>query len=321
MTRTHSITVKSFLRLIRWPNLLIIILTQCLVMFALIGPIYAQSGIEPALDILPFAALVFTTVIIAAAGYIINDYFDVRADLINKPEAVVVGKFLKRRKAIQLHMIVNSIAMLLGFFISLKVGSFRLGLIFPLMIVLLWFYSERYKRTILVGNLAVAFMSAMVVMIVWLFEFYALKMQPDKFMTVYTSLGLLSRIVFAFTLFAFLLTLVREIVKDAEDIEGDKETGSHTIAVVYGIKYSKIIAIILLVLTLLLVLMGSWQLYGFTMMIPSLYYLLMVALPGIYVILRLSASRSREDFHRISTLVKLIMLSGILGMAILAIYL
>lgn len=321
MPRTNSITVKSFLRLIRWPNLLIIILTQCLVMFALTGPIYARSGIEPAMDILLFAALVFTTVIIAAAGYIINDYFDVRADLINKPEAVVVGKFLKRRKAIQLHMIINSIAMLLGFFISLKVGSFRLGLIFPLMIILLWFYSERYKRTILVGNLAVAFMSAMVVMIVWLFEFYALKMQPDKFMTVYTSLGLLSKIVFGISLFAFLLTLAREIVKDAEDIEGDKETGSHTIAVVYGIKHSKIIAILLLVLTLVLVLMSSWQLFGFSMMIPSVYYLLMVALPLLYIIFKLSTSRSRAGFHQISTLIKLSMLTGILGLAILAVYL
>ena len=321
MPRTNSMTVKSFLRLIRWPNLLIIILTQCLVMFALIGPVYNRSGLEPALDIWLFAALVFTTVIIAAAGYIINDYFDVRADLINKPEAVVVGKILKRRKAIQLHMIINSIAMLLGFFISLKVGSFRLGLIFPLMIVLLWFYSERYKRTILVGNLAVAFMSAMVVMIVWLFEFYALKTQPDNFMTVYTSLGLLSKIVFAFSLFAFLLTLAREIVKDAEDIEGDKETACRTLAVVHGIQVAKVIAISLLVLALLLVLAACRKLYEISMMVPSVYYLLMVALPGIYVIFRLSASRSREDFHRISTLVKLIMLSGILGMAILAIYL
>jgi len=313
--------LPHLLRLIRWPNLLIVMMTQAMIMYLIIGRIYALSGIAPALGVLPFLALAFTTVIIAAAGYIINDYFDMRADRINKPDAVVVGKFLPRRKAIKLHIILNSVAIIAGFILAFKVGSFRLGLIFPLMITLLWFYSERYKRTLLAGNLSVAAMTAMVVLVVWLFEFFALKSDPEKFMAVYTMIGLINRIVFSYTLFAFLLTLIREMIKDAEDIEGDRSTGCRTLPVVYGIRSSKNLTAVMLLLTLILVVAGCYQLYNYALPLPSAYFGAMVFLPLIYILFKVLRATTKADFHRISTLIKLTMLTGILGMFILAIYL
>jgi 4-hydroxybenzoate polyprenyltransferase len=309
------------LRLIRWPNLLIVILTQCMIMYVIIGRIYSHSGITPAFGLVPFITLIFTTVLIAAAGYIINDYFDVRTDRINKPESVVVGKYLPRRKAIILHIILNGVAIITGFFIAWKVGSFRLGLIFPLMTMMLWFYSERYKRTILTGNFSVAFMTAMVVLVVWLFEFFALRLQPDKFMAVYTQLGMINRIVFSYTFFAFLLTLVREIIKDAEDVEGDATTGCRTLPVIHGLRYSKILAAAFLALTLILVFACCIKLYLFAMPVPSLYFGTLVCLPIIYLLYKVLNATGKTDFHHISNLIKITMLAGILGMVLLAIYL
>ncbi|MHC1776317.1 MAG: geranylgeranylglycerol-phosphate geranylgeranyltransferase [Lentimicrobium sp.] len=310
-----------FLRLIRWPNLIIVIITQGLVMYALIGRTYAAAGIEPALDPLLFFILVSVTVIIAAAGYIINDYFDLRTDRINKPRSVVIGRFFPRRIAIKLHIIFNSIAIAAGFYLSLKIGSFRLWLIFPLMTILLWFYSERYKRKVLSGNLAVAFMSAMVVIVVWLFEFFALRQQPDKFMTVYTQLGLISRVVLTYAVFAFLLTLVREVVKDAEDVEGDAAIGCRTLPVVFGIRYSGNLAIGLLIVTLLLTFTACWFLIESSGIVPAAWFLLFVAVPVIYVIFKVKGAVVKAHFHRISNLLKLIMLSGIAGLVVLSFYL
>lgn len=313
--------LTPYLRLIRWPNILIIILTQLLVRYAVIGRIYSRSGVEPAMNDWLFAMLVLTTVIIAAAGYIINDYFDLRTDQINRPETIVVGRFLHRRKAIKFHMVLNGIAIVLGLFVSWRVGSFRLGLIFPMITLLLWLYSERYKRMVLVGNLAVAFMSALVVLIVWLFEFLALKLQPAPFMAVYVNLYLISQIVITFTLFAFLLSLVREIVKDAQDVTGDSLTGCRTLPVVYGIQVARMIAAAVLVLTLVLVILGSLKLYSLSLLFPAIYFAIAVGLPVIYTIYRIAVADKTGDFRLTSKLIKFIMLAGIVGMIPLAIYL
>lgn len=310
-----------FLKLIRWPNLLIVIATQFMVMYAVIGRVYAAYGIEPALGPLLFFILVLVTVIIAAAGYIINDYFDLRTDRINKPESVVIGKYFPRRMAIKLHIVLNSIAIAAGFYLSLAAGSFRLWLLFPMMTILLWFYSERYKKRILSGNLAVAFMSAMVVIVVWLFEFFALRQQPGKFMTVYTQLGLISRVIMAYAVFAFILTLVREIIKDAEDVEGDAATDCRTLAVVLGIGYSRNLSMGLLIVTLMLTITGCWFLIETSRIVPAAWFLIFVIVPVIYLTYKVNRAGLKEHFHRIGNQLKLVMLSGILGLFVLSLYL
>lgn len=321
MQNKNSRLFFPFLKLIRWPNIIIVIFTQILVMFALIGRVYNGTGIEPALGSGLFIILASVTALIAAAGYIINDYFDIRTDRVNKPDSVVVGKYIPRRIAIKLHIIFNSVAIAAGFFLSIRVGSFRLWLIFPLMTILLWFYSERYKRKVLSGNLAVAFMSAMVVIVVWLFEFFALRQQPDKFMTVYTQLGLISQVVFSYALFAFLLTFIREVVKDAEDVEGDAETGCQTLPVVFGIAYSRNLALVLLTVTLLLSITGIYFLFNTSRMVPAFYFLIVVAVPLVILAILVAGAKVKEQFHRISNLLKLLMLSGIVGLFILSFYL
>jgi len=313
--------VIPFLRLIRWPNILIVVFTQVLVMFAIIGRLYERAGTLPAMDVLLFSGLVFTTVLIAMAGYIINDSFDLRTDRINKPDGLIIGKYLSGRKVIRLYYMLNGLAILTGFVLSLKVGSYRLGLIFPMMILLLWFYSERYKQTVLAGNFIVSFMSASVVLIVWLFEFFALRLQPDKFITVYTQLTVINRILLAYALFAFLLTMVRELIKDAEDIEGDAVAGYYTLPVKYGVRFSKILAVVFLVLTIALLVFSCLKLFALALPVVMAYFAVITGFPLMFLIYKVIGAESKSDFHRISGMLKLIMLLGLSGMFLLAFYL
>lgn len=318
LTGQHII---PFLRLIRWPNILIVVFTQVLVMFAIIGKLYERAGTLPALDVLLFSGLVFATVLIAMAGYIINDYFDLRTDRINKPDRLIIGKYLNGRKVIRLYYLLNGLAIVTGFVLSLKVGSYRLGLIFPMMILLLWFYSERYKQTALAGNFIVSFMSASVVLIVWLFEFFALRLQPDKFITVYTQLTVINRVLLAYAMFAFLLTMARELVKDAEDMEGDAATGCLTLPVKYGVRFSKILAVVFLVLTLVLLAFSCLKLFVLALPVVMAYFAIVIGFPLMLLIYKVMGSETKTDFHRISGLLKLVMLLGLSGMLILAFYL
>lgn len=314
-------SVLRFLRLFRWPNLLIIILSQCLIRYGLIGRVYAESGSSPALSNLLFALLVLITLLIAAAGYAINDYFDVRTDRINRPQSQIVGRFLAGRSVIKLHMVLNGVAILAGFYISVRVGSFRLGLLFPLLTILLWFYSERYKCSVLAGNVIVSFLSAMVVLVVWLFEFFALRLEPDTFLMVYPSIGLINRLIFGYTLFAFLLSMMREVVKDAEDVEGDRTAGCNTLPVVYGLKTARIVTGALLAACMALLSGGIYWLYDRSMQIPALYFGVFVAVPLFLPGFRLINAADPRDFHQISRLLKLIMLAGVLGLIPLSFYL
>ncbi|MBK6966797.1 MAG: UbiA family prenyltransferase [Bacteroidales bacterium] len=161
----------------------------------------------------------------------------------------------------------------------------------------------------------------MVVIVVWLFEFFALRQQPDKFMTVYTQLGLISQVVFSYALFAFLLTFIREVVKDAEDVEGDAETGCQTLPVVFGIAYSRNLALVLLTVTLLLSITGIYFLFNTSRMVPAFYFLIVVAVPLVILAILVAGAKLKEQFHRISNLLKLLMLSGIVGLFILSFYL
>ena len=145
-------TLNAFFRLVRSRNILIVVLSQYMVRVFLIGP--KENWLDYLLDFKQFL-LVFATISIAAAGYIINDYFDIKIDLVNKPNEVIIGKIIKRRRAILIHQALNFIGLAIGFFLSWKVF-----LINFLAISALWFYSERFKRKAFIGNFLVAFLTA-----------------------------------------------------------------------------------------------------------------------------------------------------------------
>jgi 4-hydroxybenzoate polyprenyltransferase len=303
----------AFLRLVRWPNLLVTALAMYLVRHAIIVPVYDNYGLHPAMGEFVFFLLIASTVLIAAAGYIINDYFDLRADRINKPDKVVIGKVLHRRKAIILHSVLNVLATMGGFYVAWESGSLRLGFIFPMAAMLLWLYSVKYKRMVIWGNVSVAFLSALVVILVWLFEFLTLRNQPDSFISLSGNMKFITMLVLAYAVFAFFISMIRELMKDAEDIPGDEKAAYSTFPVVHGLAATRMLGSFLTLATFILLLVAVWWLFSASLILTAVYLLVMVALPLVFIVIRINKASSKQDFGQLSSLLKLLMLAGVLS--------
>lgn len=315
-------TIKAYLKLIRLPNLLIVALTLYLMRWMIIHPILKNSYIllnnrvialdaELQFSDLHFFMLVIATVLLTAAGYVINDYFDRKPDLVNKPDQVVIGRKIHRRTAITLHWILNGIGVALGTYISYKSGMLRFSIIYFLIVGLLWYYSTTYKRQFLIGNLLVALMTALVPLMVLVYEYPLLS---KEYMLYMRENGLVfNSILFwvlGFSGFAFLTTLSREIIKDMEDFEGDQAYGGNTLPIVLGIRSTKIV-VISLTLLLIAALVFCYVFY-LRDNISLIYLGVFLVLPHLYLIYVIARADSQEDYHRASNISKLLMLFGVL---------
>ncbi|MFA6949734.1 MAG: geranylgeranylglycerol-phosphate geranylgeranyltransferase [Lentimicrobiaceae bacterium] len=302
------------LKLVRWPNLLMIVFIQLSLYYAIIYKLCKIAGVQNLLNNFDLLILVLTTVLISAAGYVINDYFDMRADRINRPESMILGRKLDHRTGIFMHWVLNGVALILGIYLAWRTGSWKFGLLFPMIIMLLWLYSVKYKKTTFWGNLTVAFLAALVVVIVWLFSFFMLSRQPDSFVAVAPYVGMITKYFAVFAAFAFLLTFTREVIKDAEDIEGDRATGSFTLAVTYGIPVAKKVAMASTVLTLMGTIFVIISFANLGMVRTFIYFSLAVFIPLVYILLLTAKAKEKSDFHWLSTVLKLVMLAGVLGL-------
>lgn len=300
----------NFLRLIRYKNLIIIILTQYLMRWSILKPILAVYNFKLQFSELHFFFLVMATVFITAAGYVINDYFDSKTDMVNRPETVIVGKTLNRRWAILLHIIFNAIGIGLGAYISFYIGLPILTLVFVLITGILWFYSTTYKRQFLIGNVIVAILTALVPLMVILFEIPLLNKEYGLLMReMHYNFTHIIMWVSAFALFAFLLTLIREIIKDIEDFEGDRAYGGQTMPIVLGVVNSKIVVITFALTTLFSLLYIYFRFLNDT--ITLVYFVVLLIIPLIYLIYRIIIAENKRDYHKASNLSKFIMLAGI----------
>jgi len=311
--------MNPYLKIMRLPNLGIIVLTQYLLRYCVINYWYDYSGVSAAFSNLDFALLVLSTLLITAGGNIINDIFDVETDSINRPEKMLVGKFIPPFTAKIFYLSLSITGMLIGVYLAYRVQSFQLGLIFPAIVIMLWIYSKTYQKVLLLGNVIVASLSAMVILIVWLFEFFALTSNPNIYVEVQNSLKFISHIFLAYALFAFIVSMIREILKDAEDRVGDFETGYGTLAVVWGQSVAKYLASVLLIVGMAFLSFVLYWLYqnGFQMV---MWYLgIVVQILFVYVLYYTLIARSKKDFHSVSNAVKIIMLAGILSMQLFCI--
>lgn len=313
--------MKAFLNLIRWQNLLLVIVTMILMRYAVIEPVISKISvimIEGNADQVPlvlqfpwydFLILVIATVCITAGGYVINDYFDIKTDLINRGE-VIVGTKVPRRQAMMWHSVLNIIGVALGFYISWKAGYVWMGILFLIVSGLLYFYSASYKSQFLIGNVIVALLVAMVPMLVVLFEwpalyrYYAVKaMSPPDLKLIFLWVG-------GFAIFAFLTTLTREIIKDIEDFEGDLAYGRNTVPVVIGILSAKIVSVCLLIVTIVLIYI-VWGLF-LNDKITLIYVSLALVVPLLYAAYCLIAGKEKKQIHKASSVMKLVMITGLL---------
>ncbi|MDO1448539.1 geranylgeranylglycerol-phosphate geranylgeranyltransferase [Rhodocytophaga aerolata] len=284
--RIRRILLMGFLRLIRWPNLLFIILTQYFVRIFLVGP--RDAWVSHFMDV-RFLMLTLSTVLVAAAGYIINDYYDIKIDTINKPKRVVVGRILRRRWAMISHLLLNVTGILLAFMVDWKVGlvTFVSGF-------LLWLYSNQLKRQPFTGNFTIALLTAASLLVVWIY-------QPRNEFLVYT-----------FAAFAFFISLIREIIKDMEDVRGDATFGCQTLPIIWGIRRTKILLYILIFCFLLVL----FSLSAYLQNVVVMYFCFFILVPVGWLTYKLFWADTKREFSYLSKFCKLIMLSGILSMAL-----
>ena len=309
--------IQSVLRLVRLHNLLIIAFTQYAMRYLIMEPLLPSSSFDLQFGDLQFALLVFSTMLIAAAGYIINDYFDTQSDLINKPKRVVVGVTIHRRMALILHAVMNIMGVGIGVYLSFYIKLPTLSMVFLIATGLLWFYSTNYKRQFLVGNLAVSLLTGLVPLMVILFEIPLLNREYGELMLrSNASFGYLVAWVGAFSFFAFITTLIREIIKDAEDFEGDNAYGMKTIPIVLGTRWTKVALLVLLSGTLggLVYLLLKYIVFSDDPLdyISLIYFTVLLALPLIALSIQVILARDKRAYRRASFLIKGIMLAGIL---------
>jgi 4-hydroxybenzoate polyprenyltransferase len=309
----------AWLRLIRWPNLLIIALTQAVAWLCVIYPMPGRHVLDP----FNFLLLSLSTVLIAAGGYIINDYFDIDIDAINKPEKVILERDIPRRLAIIVHSALNIIALALAGIVAFSAGHPEWLVLQLFCTFMLWRYSTTWKRQFAIGNIVVALMTALTIVALIIYE-PALRqwtattpgehLAKQRWILDTPDPGV---VLIVFALFAFMLTWMREIVKDMEDYKGDDAEGCITMPIQWGLlKSSRFVQglglIVLVVLggtTSMLWLIGN--------IISAIFVLLAVVIPLSLWIINLTKAATSEHYHSASTRIKWIMVFGVASLFVL----
>lgn len=300
----------KYLQLIRLPNLLIIPFVQYCMRFCIIEPILRVNGFALQLTEIQFLFLVLSTIFLAAAGYVINDYFDVKIDLINKPDSVIVSKSIPRRTAMAMHIVFNSIGILLGLYLVYIIKIYIIALVYFVVAGLFWYYSTTYKRQFLVGNFVVAFLTALVPLQVILYEVVLLNNAYRDFLLEhnYNFNGIFFWVL-GFSVFAFLTNLIREIVKDIEDFEGDNSFGRDTMPVIIGVTTSKIIVAALVGFTIFC-LFYVYRNFLFDELTRN-YILILLVIPLLIFTVMLFKAKTRKAYFWASNMLKIIMVIGV----------
>jgi 4-hydroxybenzoate polyprenyltransferase len=271
--------IESFLRLTRAWNLVVIVFAQYFTAYFL-----AKANVFT--DIHLFL-LSLSTVLIAAGGYVINDYYDVKIDFINNPERVVVGKTIHRRFVILLHIALSMLGVTIGLMISWK-----LAIVNIFSVAVLWFYSNSLKRLPFIGNFTVALLTGCsIAIIIFLYPIH-------------------NGLIWVYAVFAFFMTLIREIIKDMEDVKGDTTYGCKTLPIVWGIPKTKIALYLTIVVFSIAVVLINY----FYVNLPIIYYVMLLFVPLAWLMAQLFRADTKRDYTWLSSFCKVIMLLGILSM-------
>ena len=215
--------MKSFFNLIRWKNILLVAATMFAMKYAIIIPIYMFFDISVGLSDIGFGFLVLSTMFTLAAGNIINDYFDRKTDIINRPRRVIVGFKIKRRQAILMHSAFSVFGIISGFIVSFIIGKPFFGLFFIFISILLWTYSSNLKKKVFIGNLTIALLTSLIPLIVGISEYYAFERSiPEWTINNIRAIKISFQTIIGFSIFAFLFNFILALLKDCKDFRDDK---------------------------------------------------------------------------------------------------
>ena len=296
--------MRSILNLIRWKNLLMIALIQVLIKYAL----FQSFNSDVTLNGFGFSLLVIATLCIAAAGNIINDIYDIDTDLINKPYKIIVGKSISEPKAFNFFLILTVIGVCIGFYLSNLIDKTSFSAIFIFTSALLYLYSSSLKQTILIGNIVVSVLVAMSIVIVGLFDLLPVITPENQQMQLTVF-----KIILNYALFAFMINLLREIIKDIQDIEGDTKANMRTLPIVIGRKRATKVLFGLSFISLFAIIF-YFSAYLYKQQIALIYFLIFIIGPLLYFIIKLLSAKSNKELHHLSNILKFIMLMGVLSL-------
>jgi 4-hydroxybenzoate polyprenyltransferase len=256
-------------------------------------------------------------VCIAAAGYIINDYFDLNIDLVNKPEKLIIEKYISRRWAILLHLGLSFIGFIISCYVGYKLRNIYIPFLNLLSIAGLWFYSTTFKKQLLIGNIVISLLTAWVILVITV-VIYRLHGSVNEGSFIIPRL---IKVSILYAGFAFIISLIREVVKDMEDIQGDVKYGCRTMPIMWGIPVSKVFAGVWLVVLTGGVLVLQFYVFQLGWWLSAIYSLLLIIIPLLWVLQQLYKAQTPSDFSRLSNAIKMVMFTGIVSMLFFKIYL
>ncbi len=297
----------NYLHLIRYQNLLFIALVQ---IFIKVG-LFQEFNVDVALSAVEFALLVIATLCIAAGGNIINDVYDVEIDTINRPEKVLIGKSISEQSANRLFIVVNVIGVTLGFYLANRIGRPGFAALFIAISASLYLYASYFKGILLLGNLLISVLVAMSLLIVGLFDLLP-AISPENQAIQSTAF----EVVLKYAIFAFFINFIREIVKDLEDINGDKKGGLNTLAIAIGRKRT-ITVVFILGLFLVFGVISQMYIYLYDQQVLMLYFLFGIVAPLLYFCIKAWSAKHKRDYAFLSKLLKIVMVLGICSLMLL----
>ena len=307
--------LKDILRLMRFGNVVFIAVLIWVMEKWVAVPILQQASFGEQMPWYILVLLMGATSLIAAGGYVINDYFDVKIDRINRPDEQIVTRTVSKGDAVRLSMGLSAIGILCGLIAAWLVRSMTLGILFIMVPGLLWFYSSSYKRLLIVGNLTIAALAAVTPLVVAIANVAILTMRYAIVLPYLSLVQDLYAWLGGFALFAFLLTWIREIIKDLQDQAGDREYECHTMPIVCGELSTKIFVTALVLLTLAIIGHLWYHVLPFPISWDSFstrYIALGIVTPLLGVLGLLWAAKIPSDYKTCQQLVKFTMLIGML---------
>ena len=310
--------IKPYFRLLRVGNLGFLVILLFVMEYWVATPLLQRALFSEQMPWWILTVLIISVVCIAAGGYVINDYFDVKIDRINRPDDLIVTRVISRDAAMLMFQVLTAVGIVCGGVVSWWARSWTLLFIYIVIPGLLWFYSASYKRMFLVGNLIVAFVSAIVPLLVAIVNADHLRHLYGETLAYTPIVGELYIWLSGFAAFAFLMTLAREMV---EDIEGDREMECRTLPIVWGEKWTKIIVTALVVGIMALIDYIGWAVLPFPAAWNTLtcrYLVFGLKVPLVCVLVLLWFAKSPREFRTVQQVLKFVMFMGVLFSYVIA---
>jgi 4-hydroxybenzoate polyprenyltransferase len=261
-----------------------------------------------------YVFLVLATVCIAAGGYVINDIFDQQTDNFNKPSKTIIGRKISEAIGYNIYVALTVIGVGIGFYLSNVILRPSFATIFILIASLLYIYATSLKQMLIIGNIVIALLLSFSVLIIGIFDLYPATYEGNQ-----QEMGVLFSILIDYATFAFIINLIREIVKDLEDVNGDYNQGMNTLPIILGIRRTTNVVLGLSVLPLVILLYYINEYFvSNDLFLANIYCLITLVGPLLYFSIKCYSAKSKKDFYHLSTVLKIVLFFGILSIAVIA---